>query len=40
MEMNWNYWQIKEELNSSDVMNVRQEFRDFLKEVIEDGKHL
>ena len=37
MEMNWNYWQIKEELNSSDVMNVRQEFRDFLKEVIEEG---
>jgi len=35
--INWNYWQIKEELNDLSVMNVRQEFFDFLEKVIVDG---
>ncbi len=35
--LNWNYWQIKEEFNAKEVMNVRQEFFDFLEEVIVAG---
>ena len=35
--INWNYWQIKEELNHSSVMSTRQEFFDFLEKVIVDG---
>lgn len=34
--INWNYWQIKGDLNESSVMNVRQIF-DFLEKVIVDG---
>jgi len=35
--INWNYWQIKEELNSKSVMDIRQEFFDFLEDVIVAG---
>jgi len=33
-KINWNYWQVKEELNTSKVMEVRQEFFDFMEKVI------
>lgn len=36
-EINWNYWQIKKELNSSEVMRVREEFFTFMEKVIGDG---
>ena len=35
--INWNYWQIKDELNNDIVMNVRQEFFDFLENYIVGG---
>jgi alpha-ketoglutarate-dependent taurine dioxygenase len=35
--INWNYWQIKGELNDPSVMKVRQEFFEFLEKVIVDG---
>ena len=35
--INWNYWQIKEELNEPQIMTTRQEFFDFLENVIVDG---
>tara|TARA_Y100000361_G_C11072392_1_gene296406 strand:+ start:172 stop:585 length:414 start_codon:yes stop_codon:yes gene_type:complete len=35
--INWNYWQIKEELNTQEVMDVRQEFFDFLENFIVAG---
>lgn len=36
-KINWNYWQVKEELNTLEVMKVRQEFFDFMENVIGDG---
>ena len=36
-QINWNYWQIKSDLNSQEVMNVRKEFFEFLENVIVDG---
>ena len=36
-KINWNYWQIKQELNDSNIMNVRQEFFDFLENFIVAG---
>lgn len=35
--INWNYWQIKEELNSEQVMKVREKFFRFLEDVIVGG---
>ena len=35
--INWNYWQIKEDINSPEVMEIRQEFFNFLENVIVDG---
>ena len=35
--INWNYWQIKEEHNSEEVMNIREEFFRFLEDVIVGG---
>jgi alpha-ketoglutarate-dependent taurine dioxygenase len=35
--INWNYYQIKEELNNSKVMKIRQELFDFLENTIVDG---
>ena len=35
--INWNYWQIRSELNSSEVMKTREEFFKFMEDVIEDG---
>lgn len=35
--INWNYWQIKEELNTPEVMKVRQNFFDFLENFIVGG---
>ncbi len=35
--INWNYWQIKEELNTSEVISVREEFFKFLENVIVSG---
>tara|TARA_R100001079_G_scaffold49605_2_gene25242 strand:- start:2396 stop:3175 length:780 start_codon:yes stop_codon:yes gene_type:complete len=36
-KINWNYWQIKEELNTPEVMKIREEFFTFLEKVIVDG---
>ena len=35
--INWNYWQIKEEHNSEEVMEIRQEFFDFMENFIVAG---
>ena len=35
--INWNYWQIKKEYNDESVMNIREEFFNFLEKVIVDG---
>jgi len=35
--INWNYWQIKEELNNKAAMDIRQEFFDFLENVVVAG---
>jgi hypothetical protein len=35
--INWNYWQIKEELNNKQAMDARQEFFDFLENFIVAG---
>ena len=35
--INWNYWQIREELNTKEVMSIRQEFFDFLENFIVAG---
>tara|TARA_R110002049_G_scaffold219727_1_gene391395 strand:- start:298 stop:1032 length:735 start_codon:yes stop_codon:yes gene_type:complete len=35
--INWNYWQIKEKHNSKQIINVRNEFFNFLEDVIVDG---
>ena len=35
--INWNYWQIKEEFNSKEVMEVREELFNFLENTIVDG---
>jgi len=35
--INWNYWQIKEELNTSETISIKQEFFEFLEKVITDG---
>lgn len=35
--INWNYWQIKKEYNDENVMNIREEFFNFLEKVIVDG---
>ena len=36
-QINWNYWQIKEELNSKKVMKTREKFFNFLEKKIVDG---
>lgn len=36
--INWNYFQIKEELNSKEKMSIRQEFFDFLNDFIWEGQ--
>jgi alpha-ketoglutarate-dependent taurine dioxygenase len=36
-KINWNYYQIKEKLNDSTVMDIRQEFFDFLENFIVAG---
>lgn len=36
-KINWNYWQIKEELNDPSVMEIRQEFFEFLEGYIVGG---
>jgi len=33
-----NYWQIKKELNSPEVMSVRQEFFDFMEDFVQAGR--
>jgi alpha-ketoglutarate-dependent taurine dioxygenase len=35
--INWNYWQIKSELNTKEVMDVVEEFHDFLENIIVAG---
>lgn len=35
--INWNYWQIKEDLNSDEVMSIREDFFDFLEHIISEG---
>jgi hypothetical protein len=35
--INWNYWQIKDDLNTEQAMKIRGEFFDFLEKVIVDG---
>ena len=35
--INWNYWQIKKELNNDNVMKIRQEFFNFLENYITSG---
>lgn len=35
--INWNYWQIKKELNTVEVMRIREEFFTFLENVIVGG---
>lgn len=35
--INWNYWQIKKDLNNKEVIKIADEFFEFLEEVIEDG---
>ena len=35
--INWNYWQIKSELNSKEVMEIREEFFKFLEQMIVAG---
>jgi alpha-ketoglutarate-dependent taurine dioxygenase len=35
--INWNYWQIKEEYNSDEVIKIRDEFFNFLENVIVGG---
>ncbi|MBG30304.1 MAG: hypothetical protein CMI31_09935 [Opitutae bacterium] len=35
--INWNYWQIKEELNDESTMEIREEFFRFLEDVIVSG---
>jgi len=35
--INWNYWQIKEELNTPEIMQIREEFFGFLEDVIVGG---
>lgn len=35
--INWNYWQIKEKHNSKETMKIREEFFNFLENVIVDG---
>ncbi len=35
--INWNYWQIKADLNSKEVMEVREDFFKFLEQVIVAG---
>ena len=37
-QINWNYWQIKEELNSPEVMSVRQDFFDFMEDFVQAGR--
>ena len=37
ININWNYWQIKEEYNSKEVLQVKEEFFTFLEKVIVDG---
>lgn len=37
-KINWNYWQIDEELNPQSVINVKQDFFEFLEKVVEDGR--
>ena len=36
--INWNYWQIKKELNSAETMKTREELFKFLEKIIVDGK--
>lgn len=36
--INWNYWQIKKELNSHETMKTREELFKFLEKIIVDGK--
>ena len=35
--INWNYWQIKKELNSEETMKIREELFEFLEKVIVSG---
>ena len=35
--ISWNYWQIKEELNTPEIMQIREEFFRFLEDVIVGG---
>ena len=35
--INWNYWQIKPELNDEKVINIRNDFFEFLENVVTDG---
>lgn len=37
-QINWNYWQVKEEINTSEVMKVRQEFFDFMEDFVYAGR--
>jgi len=36
-QINWNYWQIKPELNTPEVIEIRDEFFKFLEDIIVDG---
>lgn len=35
--INWNYWQIKSDLNDEKIIKIANEFFEFLENVIEDG---
>lgn len=35
--INWNYWQVKEEFNTKEVMEVKEKFFNFLENIIVDG---
>lgn len=37
-KINWNYWQIKEDLNSRKVLDVKEKFHKFLEEIIVAGE--
>ena len=37
-QINWNYWQIKEDLNTPEVMSVRQDFFDFMEDFVQAGR--
>jgi alpha-ketoglutarate-dependent taurine dioxygenase len=37
-KINWNYWQIKKDLNSDSAMKIREEFFRFLEEIITEAR--